>query len=240
MDRNTLFQVSLLQGLVSGDFHGSVTIGELRCHGDIGIGTFDGMNGELIMLDGAVYRASGDGSVRIVSDVETTPFAVVATAGADFTDSACDIPDYEALLGLLERRVSGEGKNRFYMVRIDGTFSAVNVRSVYAQSEPYKTLVEVLECDQTFFDYEDIEGTAIGLYCPPYMSSLNAEGWHFHFISKDRTRGGHVLGIKIADATVSWSDIDSFELWLPKNETFSSLDLKKDRSEEIKKIETNK
>ena len=234
-----LYQVSLLQGLTFGDYHGSVTIGEVKQHGDAGIGTFDRLNGELIMLDGQVYRAAGDGSVSPVFDEETTPFCVVTFLDGDVTQNLRDIPDYEGLHRELDRMVAARGINRFYMIRIDGKFREVNVRSVYAQQEPYRPLVKVLEHDQTFFDYENIDGTVVGLYCPPYMSSLNAAGWHMHFISGDKTKGGHVLGLQIADAALTWDDIDAFQLRLPQNKMFAGFDLTVDQSRDIEKIETN-
>ena len=123
------------------------------------------------------------------------------------------------------------------MIRIDGMFREVNVRSVYAQKAPYKRLTEVMEHDQTFFDYADTEGTLVGIYCPPYMSYLNAVGWHTHFISKDRTKGGHVLGLNIADAVLTWDNIDGFQIQLPQNEMFSGFDLAVDQSEDLEKIE---
>lgn len=57
--------------------------------GDIGIGTFDKLNGELIMLDGVVYRAAGDGSVEVVSDEETVPFATLYYRYNDKLDPIC-------------------------------------------------------------------------------------------------------------------------------------------------------
>ena len=238
--QNVLYQVSLLQGLTNGDYYGSVTIAELKRHGDAGIGTFDALNGEMILLDGAVYRAASDGRIEAVSDAETTPFSVAAFMRADATKRFAEIPDVDALYNELNHMVEARGKNRFYMVRIDGLFREMHVRSVSAQKEPYKRLTEALACDQTLFDYEDIEGTMVGLYCPGYMSFLNAVGWHFHFITKDKTRGGHVLGLQIADAVSTWTDIDAFELRLPQNEMFSGFDLSIDQSKDIEKVEKNK
>ena len=74
-NRDVMYQVSLLQSLAYGDYCGSVTVKELKQHGDVGIGTFHGLNGELILLDGTAYRAAGDGSVEAVSDEETIPFS---------------------------------------------------------------------------------------------------------------------------------------------------------------------
>ena len=237
--KNAIYQVSLLQGLAYGDYYGSVTLEELKRHGDTGIGTFNRLNGELIMLDGAIYRAAGDGSIEIASDEETTPFAVVTAMNADETKRLKNIPDYHTLNQELDKMVESRGKNRFYMIRIDGAFQKMSVRSVYAQEEPYKPLVEVLK-NQSLFDYENIEGTLVGLYCPPYMSALNAAGWHMHFISADKTKGGHVLGLNFADAVLSWDDIDGFELRLPQNTMFSGFDLTVDQSEDIEKIEKSR
>ena len=237
--RDVLYQVSLLQGLAYGDYYGSVAIEEVKQHGDIGIGTFDGLNGELIMLDGEVYRAAADGGIEVISDDETSPFCVATFMDADETKVFHGISDYEALCGELDRMVAERGINRFYMIRVDGLFREVHVRSVRGQKEPYKRLVEVMAHDQTFFDYENIEGTLVGLYCPPYMSALNAVGWHMHFISKDRTKGGHVLGVNIADAVLTWDDINAFQIRLPQNNLFAGLDLTVDQSKDIEKIEKN-
>ena len=237
--RDVIYQVSLLQGLINGDYHGSVAVGELKQHGDTGIGTFNRLNGELIMLDGEVYRAAGDGEVEGVSDDETIPFSVVTFMDVDESKKLSEISNFDALHNMLNQMVQQRGMNRFYMIRIDGMFREINVRSVYAQEEPYKRLTEVLEYHQTFFDYENIEGTMVGVYCPPYMAALNAVGWHLHFISGDKTKGGHVLGVNIADAVLTWDDIDGFEVRLPKNEMFAGFDLTVDQSGDIQKVETN-
>ena len=237
---DVIYQVSLMQSLLYGDFYGSVTLAELKQHGDTGLGTFDKLNGELIMLDGVVCRAAGNGSIETVSDTETTPFAVVTFLNADDSRNLHDIPDYDALLRELDNIIAEKGKNHFYMIRIDGLFRKIHVRSVYAQQEPYRGLVEVLTHDQTLFDYENTEGTIVGLYCPPYMSYLNAVGWHMHFISKDKTKGGHVLGAEIARAILTWDRTDAFQVQLPHTPMFAGFDLTVDRTEDIKKVETNK
>lgn len=239
-NREVIYQVSLLQGLTFGDYYGSITVEELESHGDTGIGTFDGLNGELIMLDGETYRAAGDGSVEVVPDDETIPFSNVTFIDADERKSLKDITTFEALCDELNQLVEERGKNRFYMIRIDGVFREVNARSEHAQAEPYQPLAEVLTYDQTFFDYENIEGTMVGLYCPPYMSDLNASGWHLHFLSKDKTKGGHVLGLHIEEAELIWDDTDAFQMNLPENEMFRGFDLTIDQSEDIEKIEKNK
>ena len=56
VDRETIYQVLLLQGLTFGDYNGSVLVADLKKRGDIGIGTFEGLNGEMIAVDGMVYH----------------------------------------------------------------------------------------------------------------------------------------------------------------------------------------
>ena len=62
-DKETMYQVALLQSLTQGYYDGIITVGELKQHGDTGIGTFEGVNGELIALDGVVYQALSDGQM---------------------------------------------------------------------------------------------------------------------------------------------------------------------------------
>ena len=237
-DRETIEQVSLLQGLTFGDYHGSLPAKKIKTLGDTGIGTFDALNGELIMLEGNIYRASGDGSVEAVDDNETIPFCDVTFFDNDETEELSNVADIAMLKETLNKRVDELGNNRFYMIRIDGNFNEMNVRSELAQTEPYKPLADVLETDQTFFDYSNIEGTVVGLYCPEYMDKLNASGWHFHFISNDRKKGGHILELKFDKAELKWDYTDNFEMLLPDNEMFNSFDLTIDQTEDIKKVET--
>ena len=238
--RDVIYQVSLLQGLAYGDYQGTVTVRELKRHGDTGLGTFDKLNGEMILLDGRVFRAAGDGSVEEVSEDETSPFSVVTFLDANLTRPLRELSDYDALQEELDRLAAKRGKNRFYTIRIDGLFREMNVRSVFPQKKPYRRLAEVLEQEQTFFHYNDVEGTVVGLYCPPYFSQLNAAGWHMHFLSKDKTKGGHVLGLQLAEATLTWDEANALQLQLPQSEAFSALDLTVDQSRDIEKIEKNR
>ncbi len=236
--RDVINQVSLLQGLTFGDYNGSIPAARLKELGDTGIGTFDALNGELIMLEGIVYRAAFDGTIEVVADEETIPFSNVTFFDIDEKFQISGIDNVNALKDMLDKKVSQTGDNRFYMVKIEGVFNTMQVRSELPQTKPYKPLAVVLETDQTFFDYENIAGTVVGLYCPAYMSDLNAVGWHFHFISDDRQSGGHVLNLSAEDIDVSLDRSDYFAMVLPDNEMFNNFDLTIDQSEDIKKVET--
>ena len=237
-ERDVINQVSLLQGLTFGDYNGSIPVAQLKELGDTGIGTFDALNGELIMLDGIVYRAAYDGTIEVVPDEETIPFSNVTFFDIDENIQLSGIDSVNTLKDMLDQKVSQTGDNRFYMVTVEGVFNTMQVRSELPQTKPYKPLAVVLETDQTFFDYENIAGTVVGLYCPAYMSDLNAVGWHFHFISDDRQAGGHVLNFSAEDISVSIDRSDYFAMVLPDNEMFNNFDLTIDQSEDIKKVET--
>ena len=237
-ERDVINQVSLLQGLTFGDYNGSVSVAQLKELGDTGIGTFDALNGELIMLEGIVYRAAYDGTIEVVADEETIPFSNVTFFDNDENIQISGIDNVNTLKEKLNEKISQTGDNRFYMVKVEGVFNTMQVRSELPQEKPYKPLAVVLETDQTFFDYENIEGTVVGLYCPEFMNDLNAVGWHFHFISDDRQAGGHVLNLSAEDIEVSIDQSDYFAMVLPDNEMFTNFDLTIDQSEDIKKVET--
>ena len=192
----------------------------------------------MIVLDGVIYKAKSDGVVEVVDDAETIPFSNVTFFDEDESQKIENVEDIDALKSLLDEKNAKNGGNGFCVIKIDGKFKAMNVRSEYEQKEPYKPLATVLETDQTFFDYSDIEGTVVGLYCPKYMDKLNAAGWHLHFVSKDKEKGGHVLGLSVESAHLGLDYTPGFEMQLPSNEMFNGFDLTIDQSDDIKKVET--
>ena len=235
---NSIYQVALLQSLAQGCLGGIITVGELKKHGDTGIGTFDGLDGEMIVLDGTVYQALGDGSVVIAAEDETVPFSNVTFFEEDFRLPIGRIPDLAALQNKLNAFVRENGPNLFNMVKIKGAFSSVRVRSESKQAKPYRQLDVALAADQVEYGYEKIGGTLVGLYCPDYMGTLNSTGWHFHFIAEDLTRGGHVLRVSVAEATASICAVSGFTLEVPTAPEFQSLDLSRNMDEEIHRAET--
>ena len=156
----------------------------------------------------------------------------------DETLTLSGIGDMAALQDAMNGVVKALGANCFYMVRLEGTFDAIKVRSEYKQEKPYRALDVALADDQTEFDYEDVRGTIVGLYCPDYMGGLNTPGWHFHFINEDRTRGGHVLQVSVAEAQAAFDMTDGFEMALTREAAFQDMELAKDVNEAIHRAET--
>lgn len=240
-DKNTetVYQVALLQSLTQGYYDGILKVSELKQHGDIGIGTFEGVNGEMIVLDGKVYQALGDGSVKEADENETVPFSNVTFFDSDIKETLSDIENVDALKAALDNIVDQDGRNMFYFVRIDGDFEKMNVRSELKQEKPYKSLDKALATDQREFNYDNAKGTVVGLYCPDYMGGLNTPGWHFHFISDDKAKGGHILDLSFKSAEAQLDKTPEFDMTLSDTDTFQEMELSKDVSDAIKKVETN-
>ena len=236
-DRETIYQVALLQSLALGHFDGSITVKDLKTFGDTGIGTFEGLDGEMIFIDGVVYRANQDCKINVVADKVTIPFSNVTFFDKDFSVDLMNIADKTRLEAELNKLVAKNGVNDFYMIKLHGNFNAITVRSERGQVKPYPTLVESLQATQKECTFENISGTIVGLYCPEFMSSLNSVGWHFHFISDDKKFGGHVLELNLNRGTAQFDKTAAFRMGLPNNADFDALNFKTDLKEDIRKAE---
>ncbi|MDO5322230.1 MAG: acetolactate decarboxylase [Bacteroidia bacterium] len=237
-EKETMFQVATLQSLMVGNYDGFVSIGELKRHGDVGLGTFERVNGEMIVLDGHVYQALGDGSVRIADDGDTTPFSTVTWFEADITDELNPFENVSALERQLDSIVYGNGRNFIYALRLDIDACDVTFRSELPMEKPYGPLSEVLPDKQRSFSCRNTGGTVVAVYFPSFFSGQNTPGWHFHFISSDRSQGGHMLEISsIGKSTARLDATPYFNLYLPAENTFSRRDLSGDMSEDIEKVE---
>jgi acetolactate decarboxylase len=234
---NQLFQVSLLPALMLGHYEGVITVGELRKHGDTGLGTFDGLNGEMIIYRGKVYRVAGSGHVEEADDKETVPFANTAFFHPSMREELTDLNHLDDVKAAVTRMLQPEGMNSFYMMELNGDFSEVKTRSEWKQNKPYRPLDEAMKTDQTEFERENVTGTVIGLFCPAFVQGMNMPGWHFHFLSSDKTFGGHVMDLSLRKGTVILQKLNGFTLHLPDTEDFQKLNLAEDLSERINMVE---
>jgi acetolactate decarboxylase len=188
---HVLFQASTIGALLEGAYDGDLSFAELAQHGDLGLGTLNRLDGEMIALDGEFFRADVDGVVSPIAAEERTPFAVVTRFEADVDVLVGAAPSHADLLATLDDLVPGSASSS--AIRLDGHFDLVRARSVPAQSPPYRPLTEVV-ADQHVFELADVEGTMLGFRFPAYAEGIEVGGYHLHFISADRSRGGHVLG----------------------------------------------
>lgn len=232
--QDTVFQVSTLSSLLRGLYDGVVTCGELKQRGNLGIGTFEALDGEMILLDGKIFQVKADGKVLPINDKVKTPFAAITSFIPDESIPLGNIDTFEAVQQVLDTRLTN--RNIFYAFRIDGTFSYVKTRSVPRQEKPYPPLLQVTK-NQPVFEMHDIKGTLLGFWCPPYVQGINVPGFHLHFISDDRQKGGHVIDFRLAEGTAQIQKLPNFHLLLPDNALFRTVDLSKDWRPEINKAE---
>lgn len=215
-------QISTYPALQKGLYDGDVTYGQLARAGNFGIGTFDGMDGEMIALDGLFYQARSDGSVRRADNSLETPFATVTFFTAEQRlQPAEPLRSYDLLKAYLAR--VAPPANRPYAIRLDGGFSYIKIRSVPRQSEPYPPLADVV-AQQVTWERKDIRGTLVGYWFPQYLSALNAPGYHLHFISDDRQIAGHLLECSLDGATIAIDTLDRVTLRIPQTAAFAAAD----------------
>lgn len=188
-----VFQASTLAALLAGAFDGDLTFGELARHGDLGLGTLNGLDGEMICVDGRFLRADAEGAVAEIPPGARTPFAVVTRFEPTVALDLDGPLSHHELITELNRRAPPGSPT--CAVRADGEFELVHARSVPRQELPYRTLAEVA-ADQHEFDFEHVEGTIVGFRFPDYADGIELPGYHLHFVDAGRRRGGHVLACR--------------------------------------------
>lgn len=233
IEHHTVYQVSTSGALVEGVLQGAVELREVLKHGDFGLGTFHGLDGEGILLDGICWQALSDGTVRPVDADQMTPFWVATRFQSErdaLVENVRDIDDlYSQIDGM---RLSN---NIFTGIRIDGFFRRVDIR-VACKSELGIDLVTATN-NQAEFHLEDIEGTLVGFYTPEYAHTIGVPGYHLHFISRNRAQGGHLLGVAADSLDVSLDFGNELKLILPDSSSFLNADLSGDPRDALEKAE---
>lgn len=218
----TVFQHATLGALLVGAYEGDLSFGELLLRGDFGLGTFQGVDGELIILDGQAYRVRVDGMVYQVPNETLTPFAVITFFEPDLVFELADISDYGALQAEVAARLGSE--NLPYAIKVVGRFESLTTRSVAAQERPFPPLSEVV-AEQATFDLVKTEGTMVGFRMPNYAAEINAAGFHFHFVDSLRTTGGHVLALSGASVRVEVDVCRGIDVDLPMTSDFLDAEI---------------
>jgi acetolactate decarboxylase len=207
-----LFQTSTVQALLGGAFDGDVTLAELLRHGDLGLGTLDGLDGELLVIDGEAFKAEADCTLTRADNAWLTPYAVVVPFAPARSERLAG-----PMRGTAFEHRLWHGRDlpeRPQAIRIDGTFELVRVRSVAKQSPPYPTLAQAL-AGQHVSELRDVSGTMVGFCFPDPLSGIEILGAHLHFADEQRRRGGHVLDYTIRDVTVQLDDATDLHVELP-------------------------
>ncbi len=235
MAGDKLYQYSTIDALLNALYDGQMPMSELKKHGDFGIGTLSGLDGELAVLDGVAYHVSAGGDVVEVGDADTTPFATVSYFDEDFGVELSGVNSIQDLNRIIFDKLPTH--NVFFAIRIDGEFNNVKTRAIPKQKAPYEKLAKVV--DQQVIKTFSGEGTLIGYFAPSFVKGINVSGFHWHYLNKERTLGGHVLdcSIKTTPLFAKVDELRNFEMSLPNKGEFDSLNLSEDMSKELHKVE---
>jgi acetolactate decarboxylase len=221
-EHHVLFQASTIGALLDGAYDGDLSFGELAEHGDLGLGTLNGLDGEMIALDGRFYRADVDGEVGEVGVDAQTPFAVVTRFEPTIDRTIDGWLDHEGMLARLDGLIPKEAAS--CAIRLEGRFELIRARSVPRQTPPYRPLTEVV-LEQHVFELSDAEGTMLGFRFPDYVEGIEVSGYHLHFISADRKRGGHVLASRSNGLRVRLDPSSELHIELPPEIDLADPDL---------------
>lgn len=231
-DRETMYQISTFSALSQGVYEGAASVETLKQHGDMGVGTFDALDGEMVCLDGQVYKVSADGTIAAQGDEVTSPFAAVTFFDADTAKQLGSVRGLSNLTTVIDGVIPSNAT--MYAIEIHGNFSHVKTRSVPAQSKPYPALAEAVK-NQSIFEKENVSGTIVGVKFPEYMDGVNVAGYHCHFISDDRQFGGHLLDCTLENGTLMIDETGNFTMVLP--ESIQGIDTAKANSSVVSAIE---
>ena len=210
-----IYQHSTMGALMSGALAGTMRIGDLLTHGNLGIGTLADLDGEVIILDGEAYHADASGQFRRISDDEMTPYATVTPFEPDRIFGVEDHLNFHHMADALVSHM--RSKELFSAIKITGQFKKMRVRMIPKQQPPYGRLIESAK-NQPEFEQNDVHGTIVGFYTPELFQGVSVSGFHLHFIDDDRTFGGHVLDFDITGALVELSDAENVEIHFPKHD----------------------
>jgi acetolactate decarboxylase len=215
-----VYQYSLFTALANSIYDGTFTVAGVKTKGDMGLGTYNGLDGEMIVNNGKVYQFPADGKVTIPAHKAFVPFTVVKFFQPDFIVETGTVTDYPDLKKLSEKQFSSP--NYIYALKVTGTFTRIKCGSAEKQELPYeKTLSEAI-ANRPVFESENIQGTLVGFWFPEYVGGVNIPGFHLHFISADETKAGHVLEFEAANLKIEIDKSSGLEFDLPETEAFKT------------------
>ena len=233
LDHNTIYQVSTSGALVQGVYQGCVKIGDVCRHGDFGLGTFEDLDGEGIMLEGTCWQAKGDGSVQKAPHEAMAPFWTTTFFQANQTLTFHDVVSWSDFIQRLDQHRNSE--NIFSAIRVHGVFQQVDYR-VACKAEAGASLVEATS-HQAEFQKKEISGTLIGFWTPTYARTINVPGYHLHLLSDDKSCAGHVLDLKARELKVDLHNENQVTIVLPETAEFLKADLNGDPAAALEKAE---
>jgi acetolactate decarboxylase len=210
---DTITHAGVIHDLGKGRYDGFMSASNLLHFGDHGLGTFHALDGEMIVHSGVVYRAAIDGSVTVASLSNLVPFSVISYFEPErlFDIERVGAERFQRAIDLHRKSDLPEA------IQVQGRFAAITLRSVPAQTSPYRPLSQALEATAHSWALTNVAGMMIGFYYPEAFNALHPAGYHFHFLDSGKTIGGHVLDFSIDQARVAIDTSSKLNVILPTN-----------------------
>jgi len=176
--------------LISPDYDALTSVDAVARGHSLGLGTFDHLDGELVMVGGVPYRVGVDGVPQRATGDASTPFLEAITFAPDRSGSVAPGTTCSNLLTVVNQLAATDAG--IVAVRVRGTFTDLVTRSVAAQAKPYPALASAV-AGQTVFQLGERRAVLVGFRTGPDLAGTGAPGLHLHGITADRSAGGHVL-----------------------------------------------
>ena len=233
-----LFSAGYAAGFIGGLYDAFYPYKNLWQHGDFGLGAPDKVDGEIIMLHGKLYQSRATGTTTLMSGAGKTPYALVCFFKAQKAYRPGKQLTKAALFHYLDSVLTNQ--NGMYAIHIKGKFSYVKTRAFPpVQQKPYLPLAAMLD-KQHFFEFHAITGDLVGYKLPAFLEGQLISGYHFHFLSDAKDKGGHLIDLVADDIVIEVDKLNSYTIDVPQTNDFKNFNFKTNREEEIKAVENGK
>lgn len=230
-----LFHVGMANTLLGGLYEGFYPVDLLKSKGNFGIGAPHLLDGELLIIDGRVWQTTSVDSTFEASDELLVPYAAVHDFKPIRSVRLSGTYSRDELYATLDSLLKPH--NGMYGVKVSGLFTSITTRAFPAVTDqPAPPLASIMD-RQVLFNHANQRGSLVGYRLPPFMVGMNFPGYHFHFISDDKRRGGHMTDFMATNITIEYDRIHRFEVQLPEREDFDLFDFSADRSNEARTIQ---
>jgi acetolactate decarboxylase len=213
--------VSLNHVIRAGQYDGLTTVKELKEYGDFGLGSTEKVEAELVVLDGIVYTIPNSGKAIVAGEGAKIAFSAIKFFKPDKSFKVSNVKSLNELEDLLDSALI---KNSFAAIKISGIFTSIKYTCYKAQERPYKPIEDV---PVTAFEKGNVEGTLVGFFTPESAKVINNPIYHFHFLDKAKSTGGHMQEIAIESAKVEIDYSTNLSIQLPDPVMMQHLDLNK-------------
>ena len=222
---NRFYHYSIWGAFVNRVFEGDLTCRELKENGDVGLGSYSRLDGEMVMLDGIPYKIEESGQVKVADDEELIVYANATHFESENSYQLPEVTSYEMLREIIGQRLPS--RNYFYAFKVHGSFAAMKCGGLAKQTPPFEKGLDVLIPNRPVFNRENVSGTMIGFFCPSFIGEINVAGFHMHFISDDRTFGGHVMELSGSDLSIEVDHMARYTFVLPESKAFENVEFEK-------------